>query len=265
MKTTAAQGGEARFRALIGQDDAEKLRLVLVALAAGGEGGVRALQVGARKIGAHRLFEDGVGGERGRLELAAQLFDRGVDTAGAGDVALDCGAARKKRADGLEALAAAGLGGKAGRLDQRLVAAHDAAAHGAEGGVPQVGGVIVVEFGEAGRDAGLQWESAEDAAGKGVDGLDAQAAGRFERLREQLAREADIFVRVVANWSAFELRQFDLELSFLHHAPVAEACEQAGLHLAGGRLGVGDAQDGVGLGALEQQAGDAVDQDFRLA
>ena len=56
-----------------------------------------------------------------------------------------------------------------------------------------------------------------------------------------------------------------MQLVRVHDAPVAEAVEQAGLHLAGGGLGVGDAEDRVRLGAAQQEARDAVDQDFRLA
>jgi hypothetical protein len=53
----------------------------------------------------------------------------------------------------------------------------------------------IVEFGEAGCDAGFEREAAEDAAGESVDGFDAQAAGRFERFREQFAGAADIVGR----------------------------------------------------------------------
>ena len=46
-----------------------------------------------------------------------------------------------------------------------------------------------------GGNAGFEREAAQDAAAEGVDGLDAQAAGRLERFREQFARAADVVRR----------------------------------------------------------------------
>ena len=155
--------------------------------------------------------------------------------------------------------------GGARGLHQGGVATDHAARHGAEGGVPQVGCGVVIEFGEARRDPGLQREAAQDAATERMDCFDAQAAGCLERFRKQLAGAAYIFLAIAFERPAFEVAQFLLELRCIHHAPAAETFEQAGLHLAGGGLGVGDAQDRIRFDTAQQQACNAVDQDFRLA
>jgi hypothetical protein len=157
-------GIEAVIRWCVRQCDGERLGEFGVGFLRGGQGCEKILERLARQVRAHGLREDVIRRARGRAEFAAEFGDGRIDAAGLGDVALDGGAAGEEVADGVEALPAAGLGGITGGFDEGGVAAHDAAAHGAEGGIPQVGGVIVVEFGEAGDDAGFEREAAEDAA-----------------------------------------------------------------------------------------------------
>ncbi len=218
--------------------------------------------MGAREIGAHAAIKDvsrvfvARAGER--LETRDRLFDAAAGV----DEALDrCVVALQRAVQAAELAEAAAIVGHDMRgFEKNRIAANDLGAERAERGFPQLSAVGVIEFAETGRDAGFEWEAAEEPAAECVDGFDPEAAGRLERLRKQLARLVDVFGRFV-----LKLRQLVDERRFVHDAPRAEALEQARLHLGGGGLGVGDAQDGVWLCAIEEKPGDAVNQDFRLA
>ena len=114
--------------------------------------------------------------------------------------------------------------------------------------VPEVGSGVVVEFGEAGRD---RWLPAGSGAGRGRRRRGwFRCAGRraFRALSQRVRGRGRCRPRHSFRAAAFEVAQFLLELVRVHDAPAAEAVEQAGLHLAGGGLGVGDAEDRVRFG-----------------
>jgi hypothetical protein len=52
---------------------------------------------------------------------------------------------------------------------------------------------------------------------------------------------------------ALQPRQLEAQVGVLQDRPLAQGVEQAALHLGGGGLGVGDAQDGLGRGVGQQQ------------
>ncbi len=59
--------------------------------------------------------------------------------------------------------------------------------------------------------------------------------------------------------------QFARQGGVVQHGPAAQLIEQPGLHLGGGGLGVGDAQDGAGIDLVQQQPRHPVDQGGGLA
>ena len=124
----------------------------------------------------------------------------------------------------------------------------------------QKGGTAVVQLGEAMGDAGLQREAAQKRGAEAVDRLHLQPARRFNRLREQAARGGQIGIAPRA-----QLRQRRAQGRVGQHRPFAKALQQAVLHLAGGGLGIGQAQHPFGPGARQQQPRHPVGQHPRLA
>ncbi len=150
--------------------------------------------------------------------------------------------------------------------EQGEVIAHRVIGAGEEllaGGVQQLAGFGLVHHLEARRHAGLGGEGLQQALAEGMDGLHAQAAGRFQRQREQAAgpRQAlggeiplvQLVVDVVQQVAVIEVD------------PLGQALEQAAAHLRRGGAGVGDAEDVFRPCALQQQADDAVHQQVGLA
>jgi len=120
----------------------------------------------------------------------------------------------------------------------------------------------VVHLGEAGGDARLQREAAEEAGAEAVDGLDAQAPGRLDGAGEQLAGAGQALRRKRA------LAQRDQRVAqggLGHHRPFAQPPEQPVLHLGGGGLGVGEAEDMLRLHPAEEEARHPVGQHAGLA
>ena len=121
----------------------------------------------------------------------------------------------------------------------------------------------VVHFGKAGGQAGFEREAAQQARAEGVDGLDLEPAGRFDRAGEETARLGErLGVEVALDP---EFCQHVAQPVVFEHGPFAEAAEQAVLHLARGGGGVGEAEDVLGRRAVEEQAGHPVGEDPRLA
>ena len=123
---------------------------------------------------------------------------------------------------------------------------------------------LVIHDLEGRRHAGLQRKAAQQLLAEGVDGLDLQPAGRFQRLGEQGAGvgQAD---GVAGRGLALQPDQRRSQLLVLHDRPAAEHVEQPALHLGGGGLGVGHAEDGGRLYVAQQQPGHPIDQGLGLA
>ena len=121
-------------------------------------------------------------------------------------------------------------------------------------------GLAVLEDAELRGGAGLQREAADQRLAEGVDGLDAQAARRLQRAGEEGAGACEIRRGALAQ--RVEGRG---ERAVGQHRPGAERAEQAVLHLGGGRLGVGEAEDLLRLAAREQQPRHPVGEDAGLA
>ena len=99
------------------------------------------------------------------------------------------------------------------------------------------GGNLVQQF-EMGRDFCLKRKAAQQAFAEGVDGLDFQPAGGFQRLREKLPRA---FERNGIAPAGVQLTQGIAQGEIFHQRPSAEAREQLVLHIGGGGAGIGEA------------------------
>ncbi|MNI04992.1 hypothetical protein D3C73_579340 [compost metagenome] len=124
---------------------------------------------------------------------------------------------------------------------------------------------LVLQHGEARRDARLDGEAAQQLFAEGVDGLDLQSAGGLQGAGEQAARFGQAGGIERGGVAVVQFRQGFGQLAVVHDGPFAKPLEQAGLHLGGGGLGVGHAQDGRGRGAAQQQARHPADQGGGLA
>ena len=113
----------------------------------------------------------------------------------------------------------------------------------------------VVHFLEIRRNPGLHRKATQDRGAKGVDGLNFQATGRFDRTCEQSPCLSQI--RCAHHAKRIE---FGLQVIITKHRPSAEALEQPVLHLARRGLGIGEAKNVARLDAIEQKARDAIRQ-----
>ena len=114
---------------------------------------------------------------------------------------------------------------------------------------------------ETGGDLGLGGKAGEEGLGKGVDGLDAEAAGRLDDPREQAPRSLAtggiiVFVKRL---------QFGTKDRVGQAHPARQPVAQPIGHLGGARLGEGQAQDRRGRHSAEQQSQYPRDQDLGLA
>ena len=121
---------------------------------------------------------------------------------------------------------------------------------------------LVVQHAEGRRHARFQRKAREQPFAEGVDGLDFQAAWRFQRARKQAAGFAQAFL--VGRGAADILDGFG-ERRIVQHRPAAELFEQTSLHLRGGGLRVGEAKDFRGRRIRQQQARHAVGERVRLS
>ena len=112
-------------------------------------------------------------------------------------------------------------------------------------------GGAVLHLGELWRHPGFERKAPQQARTKRVDGLNAQAAGGLDGAGKERARLPQPLGRQRAVKA--ELAQFGDELVVVEHRPGAESLEQPVLHLGGGGLGVGQAQDMLGQHLVEQQ------------
>ena len=120
----------------------------------------------------------------------------------------------------------------------------------------------LIDLGEAGADARLKREAAQNRGTEGMDGLDLEAARRLDRAGKKRARAPQ---PVGVDRILADLLQRRAQLGVRHHRPFAQALEQAVLHLHRGGLGIGQAQDAFGADPLQQKPRDAVGQHAGLA
>ena len=129
-------------------------------------------------------------------------------------------------------------------------------------GAQQPGGPVF-HLGKIGADPGLQRKAAQQRGAEGMDGLDFQPARRLDRTGKQgtgmaHARDIDRAFRA-------QLVQRARQGGIVQHRPFAQPFEQPVLHLAGGSLGIGQAQDVLRLDPGQQQTRHPVGQHPRLA
>ncbi len=86
---------------------------------------------------------------------------------------------------------------------------------------------------------------------KGVDGEDAQAPRRFQRPGKEGSR---LFEQARCRLVPDELADRRAQVARVHHRPLRQPVANALAHLGGGRLGIGEAEDGLRLHPGEQQA-----------
>ncbi len=129
--------------------------------------------------------------------------------------------------------------------------------------VAQQAGGAIVKLGEQRRDPGLERKAAQQAGTKAVDGLNPQAARRLDRARKQASGGGQRLVCQGAVNPKFD--QLGAQAIVVQHGPTAKALEQAVLHLAGGGLGVGQAQNPPRIDAGQQQPRHPVGQHPGLA
>jgi hypothetical protein len=146
-----------------------------------------------------------------------------------------------------------------------VVMVGDIGRHLPQGALGDGGRGAVVHHLEARRDPGLQREAPQQLLAEGVDGLDLQPARRLQRLGEQAPGLGQLAMAETGRVAALQRAQLLAQLDVGGDAPLAQSLEQPPLHLGGGGLGVGHAQDRLGRRAGQQQARDPVDQGLGLA
>ncbi|MNE15727.1 hypothetical protein D3C80_1086480 [compost metagenome] len=120
----------------------------------------------------------------------------------------------------------------------------------------------VIEYGKMTGDIGLQWKLMQQRLAESVDGLDFQAAGRFQRLGEQPAR----FRKLDAIWrSSFNGGDTVLKIGIRQSSPFRQAVEDTARHFRCGSLGIGEAEDRGGTASGQKQADDTLGQHMGLA
>ena len=128
---------------------------------------------------------------------------------------------------------------------------------------PQQPRGAVIQFRKAGRDFGLKRKAAQKRGAKAMNGLNPQPTGRLKRAGKEPARACKIIgdkARPLA-----QRGKVRPQLVIRQHRPFAKALEQPVLHLGGGGLGVGQAQNALWLHPAEKEPRHAVDQHPRLA
>ena len=128
---------------------------------------------------------------------------------------------------------------------------------------PQQPRGAVIQFRKAGRDLGLKRKAAQKRGAKAVNGLNPQPAGRLQRAGKQPPRPRKIIGDKA--WPLAQRGKVCPKLVIRQHGPFAKPLEQAVLHLGGGGLGVGQAQNPLRLHPAKEQPRHAVDQHPRLA
>ena len=120
----------------------------------------------------------------------------------------------------------------------------------------------LVEHFEARRHPRFERKALEQRLAEGVDGEDVDAARCVEHAREQSARR-DTLRRI--GRAVNQLRDLLVELRLVGERPASELGRQTVAHFGGRRLGEGEAQDALGLDAVQQQARHAIGQHLGLA
>ena len=100
------------------------------------------------------------------------------------------------------------------------------------------------------RNARFARKPVQHAFAESVDGLDLEPARRFQRMREQRPRPLQ---HGGIGWRPVERGQFTQQLAIAGQRPAAEPFRDAAAHLRRRRLGVGEAEDLLGLHLAQQQ------------
>ena len=121
----------------------------------------------------------------------------------------------------------------------------------------------ILDLGELRTDACFQWKPAQERGAERVDCLDLEPARCLDRAGKERTRLTQVAIGHRAGVAQF--RQRGTQRIIIQHRPFAQTLEQAVLHLGGGGLGVGQAQDVLWLHAVQQQARHTVRQHARLS
>ena len=121
----------------------------------------------------------------------------------------------------------------------------------------------VIQLAEGWGDACLHGETAQQTGAEGMDGLDAQPARGFDGGGKQAPGPGQDRAQPGV-WNA-QVGEGLAQGVIGQHGPFPEPVEQAILHLCRSGFGVGQAQDGLRIGALQQQARHPVCQHTGLA
>ena len=122
--------------------------------------------------------------------------------------------------------------------------------------------IALVEHLEVSGHVGLEGELVEEPLAEGVDGLDLQAARRFQGGREEPAGAGELAgIRA----PALQLANLLGELRIVEPRPFGERVEDALRHLGRRGAGEGEAEDMAGIGAGKEQPHDAAREHEGLA
>jgi len=119
-----------------------------------------------------------------------------------------------------------------------------------------------VEHLEPRRHIGLERKLMQQTRAERVDGLHLESARGFEREREQLPRPC---AHLRAGGDARRSQDDAVERGVVVRGPLRQRVEHPLRHVGGCRLGEGDAEDALGLGAFEQEPDHALRQHVGLA
>ncbi len=112
------------------------------------------------------------------------------------------------------------------------------------------------------RDVGLERKLVQQPGAERMDRLHLEAAGSFERLREQ---SAGLGMARGVRPRSLDCRDGAIELLVVERNPLRQRRKHLIGHIGGGRLGEGQAQDLRGLDAAEQEPDHALGQHVGLA
>ncbi len=223
--------------------------------------GPQALDRGAvfrdRQIGQHGFFQERLSRDVRRLQLRAQLLG-GLFRLKPKLLARP--AHQPER--GAETKAAPLSGQRIDHLRAGIIELQHASTHCL---LPHALGIALLDLAKPRRDARLQREPPQKPRTKRVDRLDAQPAGGLQRLGKEGTRLGQLLRRIAFRRPALQGGELGQQLSVIHHRPGAELAEQPGDHLIGGGTRIGDAENGIRRGILQQEARDPVDQHLGLA
>ena len=115
---------------------------------------------------------------------------------------------------------------------------------------------------KTGGDVGLEREHVQQTLAQGVQGLDLEAARRFDGTGEQAPRH---FQQTAGGRFAGQFGEFGRQGGIVEGDPAPEGAEHPDRHVRGGRLGEGETQDACRRRAVQQESHDAVGENLGLS